>query len=470
MSSMTGLRVGLSLALTLIATDSRAQVEIADVEQFYQNAAVFSPAEPSAHAYATRYPSMSASGARLAYARAGQNQIMLRNLPTGGGEVIAAPGLLTSGRDFTLGLDGLVLIFAADPPTAKSSCGRQLFLRNIVSGSQSGTDGAGCLGRPSKPATPQLDQPYGYASNVRPSGGVSPSNSYDLYFRRRPPPGGKGDAEPDCLTCAQDPNDSGSISVASFSAEPVSNIAHRDNKNVWVSPDGGRIAFVFSIAYARCAAGNADCGESGLVIADVTDAGVSVRRSLRITERNRFLDVHGSADGNDFVLSTSAQLLPEDINGGLDVYHFDVSLNRLTLLSGGLTGSASDPRIAGNGRYAVFSTDSIGRTAPSPLDVDVVICTANFDPVTSVSRYYLVDLQGAAPRRAQVLQESQQFSNACNASSAAPREGADINHSGTRLALTTRTALAAGDSNGAEDVYVVANRFARDLVFDHSFD
>lgn len=460
---------GFSLVSALV-TPALAQVPVDEVEQFYANAAVFAPAETAAHAYATLYPSFSASGERLAYARNGENQIVVRNLPAASAEVVAAPGLVGSGRDFTLSYDGLTLGFASDAIPGKGSCGRQVNFRNMLTGNRSSVSGAACLDRPSKPAIVRAGKPYGYASNIRSNGAPSPSNSYDLYFRRSPPPFGKGDEVPECLTCDQDPNDDGSIVVSTFAEQPVSNVAHRENRNLWISPGGNRLAFSYTIAYQSCALGDPDCGESGLVIADVDDAGISVRRSLRIAERNRFLEQHGSADGNRIVLSTTAQLLAEDTDDDLDVYLYEVQQDRLTLLSAGLTGSANDPRISGNGRFVLFTRESIARELPEPPDVQVLACPTNFDPVSGDSEYHLVDLAGGTPRRARALQETREYSNLCVARTSKPREGADINHSGTRIALTTRSALAAGDSNDALDVYTAANHFARDLIFDHGFD
>lgn len=467
MARRTSCWVGL---LGWLSVPALAEVPVNEVEQYYANPAVFAPVEATAHAYATRFPSFSASGDRLAYARNGQGQIVVRNLPAASAEVVSAPGLVSSGRDFTLSYDGGVLSFASEAIPDKGSCGRQVNFRNMLTGSRSSVSGAACLDRPSKPVIVRAGKPYGYASNIRSNGAPSPSNSYDLYFRRSPPPFGKGDDAPECLTCDQDPNDDGTIVVSTFADQPISNVAHRENRNLWISPGGNRLAFAYTIAYQTCAVGDPDCGESGLVIADVGDSGISVRRSLRIAERNRFLEQHGSADGNRIVLSTTARLLGEDTDDDLDIYLYEVQQDRLTLLSAGLTGSANDPRISGNGRFVLFTRESIARELPEPPDVEAVACPGVFDPVSGTSEYHLIDLTGAAPRRAQVLQEPREYSNLCVGRTSKPREGADINHSGTRIALTTRSALAAGDSNDAEDVYTAANHFARDLIFDHTFD
>lgn len=447
-----------------------AAVSVEEVEQYYADPAVYTPAEPAAHGYATRFPSLSASGGALAYSRPAANEIVVLSVADGATTLQSAPDLFTSARDFSLSLDGAVLSFASAPlATGKASCSREINLRNLLTGSRSSSTGAACLSRPSKPYIPQLGQAFGFSSNIKPDGSPSPSNSYDLYFRRRPP-AGKGTDPLECLTCAQDPGDSGVISVVNFSAEPVSAVAYRENKNLWLSPDGRRIAFVFSIAYNDCPPGDADCGESGVVFADVGDSGLQVLRSLRVPQRNRFHDLHGSSDGHRFVLSSSAALLAEDDDSGLDVYVYDLLRDRLQLLSAGLAGSANDPRISGNGRYAVFSSDSIARRIPTPTDVEVVGCTAVFDPVEVTQQTLLVDLQGSTPRRARVIEHTTQFGNSCNAASAALREGLDLDYTGRRLALTVSADIAAGDSNGFEDVYLVENRFARDAVFDHGFD
>lgn len=447
-----------------------AQVPVSEVEQYYTNPAVFTPVEPGAHSYATRFPSLAADGRKVAFARDGQEQIVVRNLDAASNEVVAAPGLRSNGRDFSLSVDGRVLAFASDAlPGKGGTCGREVSLRNMLTGSRAGAGNASCLDRPSKPIIPQFAKPYGYASNVGFGGQPSPSNSYDLYFRFSPPFLGKGD-DGQCLTCAQDPGDSGTLPVGTFSAQPISHVAHRENKNLWISPGGNRLGFVFSVVYASCPAGNPDCGESGLVIADVGDSGVAVRQTISLPQRNRFLDVHASADGNRFVFSSSAALLPEDQDSTLDVYLYELDSGQLRLLSAGLVGSASDPQISGNGRYALFSTDSVARIVPIPPDVQGTGCGFVFDPVTVTSSYQLVDLQDTTPRRAQVLTESREFTNECFAAIEPPREGAALDHSGTRLALTTRNAVAAGDSNDREDVYLAANHFARDLIFDHGFD
>ncbi|MCK7595359.1 hypothetical protein [Pseudomarimonas salicorniae] len=460
----------LGVALAGLACNAPAQVPVSEVEQFYANSGVFSAVEPSAHAHATRFPSLSADGVRIAFARDGEGQLVIRDLSQSSSEVVPAPGLRSSGRDFTLSSDGRVLAFDSEAVPGKAGCNRVLNLRNALTGTQTSVGGAACLDRPSKPIIAQFGKPYGFASNILRSGAPSPSNSYDIYFRRVPPFLGKGDST-ECLSCAQDDSDSGSLGVGAFSAEPVSNVAHRENKDLWISNGGSRLSFVYSIAYERCEMGNPDCGESGLVIADASDAGITVRRSLRLAERNRFLEAEAAADGNRFVFSTSAPMVPgEDADDDLDVYLYDVIEDRVILLSGGLTGSANDVRISGNGRFAIFTRESIPRRIPIPPDVQGTACGLVFDPVDNTSEYYLVDLQGETPRRARVLGESRQFGNDCEARTATPRQGADINHSGTRIALTTRNALDAGDTNNQLDVYVAPNHFARDLIFDHSFD
>lgn len=469
MRANSSLRCIAGIALTMVAAGGAAQVPVSEVEQYYANPAVFAAVEPATHSYATAFPSFSADGERVAFARDGEGQIVIRNLPSASNEVIDAPGLRSSGRDFSLSEDGRVLAFASNALPSKGGCGRQVNLRNVLTGNRASVGNASCLERPSKPVIPQFSKPYGYASNVGFAGQPSPSNSYDLYFRFSPPFLGKGD-DGQCLTCAQDPNDDGSIAVGTFADQPISNIAHRENKNLWISPGGNRLGFVFSVVYASCPAGNPDCGESGIVIADVDASGVAVRRTLSLPQRNRFLDLQAAADGNRFIFSTSAPMLPEDQDDTLDVYLYQMDSGEMRLLSGGLTGSASDPQISGNGRYAMFSHDSTARIVPIPPDVQGTGCGFVFDPVNVTSSYHLVDLQGPTPRRAQVLSETREFSNECFATVEPPREGADLNHSGTRLALTTRNALAGSDSNSREDVYVAANHFARDLIFDHSFD
>lgn len=193
-------RAGLIGLCSLAAAQVAAQVPVSEVEQFYSDPAVFTPVEPVAHAHATRFPSLSADGRRIAFASDGQNQIVVRDLFAGSSEVVAAPGLVSRGRDFTLSPDGQLLAFASDALPGKSSCGRQVNLRNMLTGSAGSVGGAACLEQPSKPVAPQLGKPFGYASNIRNNGLPSPSNSYDLYFRRNPPPFGKasqGDDEPD---------------------------------------------------------------------------------------------------------------------------------------------------------------------------------------------------------------------------------------------------------------------------------
>jgi hypothetical protein len=463
-----GCGIGLAVLLGLAPT-AAAQVTVADAEAYYRDPQVFAPAEPPGQAYPTRFPSLSADGRRLAFARGGQQQIVLRHITTGTLESIAAPGLNESARDFSLSLDGLVLAFASVPAPGKSSCGREVALRNVLTGTRVGFPGASCLARPSKPTLPQRDFAFGYASNLKPDGQPSPSNSYDLY-RRVPGAFGKGTAPAQCLTCAQDPGDDGRISVSAFSGQPLSAIAYRENRNLWFSPDGRRLAFVFSVAYQTCAAGDADCGESGIVVVDLDDGTSVVRASLRVPQRNRFVDLHGSADGRRFVFSSSASLLPEDGDGNLDVYLYDLGSGQLRLLSGGLAGSANDPRIAGNGRYVTFWNDSLARRVPPPPDVQASACTAVFDPVEASSRFYLADLRESTPRLALAIEETRTFSNSCFARTAALREASDINHSGTVIAVATRNAFAAGDGNASEDVHLVANAFAREAIFDHAFD
>src|SRR5690606_27975163 len=129
------------------------------------------------HAYPTRFPSLSADGMRIAYARNGEAQIVVRNLAEASSEVIAAPGLRSTGRDFSLSVDGRVLAFDTETPSGKGGCGRQLRFRNMLTGSSGAAAGAACLDRPSKPIIAGFGKPYGFASNIRSSGLPSPSNS-----------------------------------------------------------------------------------------------------------------------------------------------------------------------------------------------------------------------------------------------------------------------------------------------------